>query len=357
MTMAELLSTSEAATLLSPQERARVEEACRQETQFDAMPWYLRTFMTIGAWFSSGFLFTFLFTATGWLLKTHGWVALLVGFGIIWLAVRFRREARQPFVEQVCLSLSVTGHLVCLFALANMAAGWGAAVLLLTALAALLYFWYPDGLHRFLSTLSALTLSTGWICFRDQGRFMFVSEVGWWWHASFVLHVGAILWIFLSPRAPSALRPLGYAAAISLATLLLCPLAIGVFAPDNRGYDPLFCLPLIAAIPLVATGREGLRAHPGTWFTVGLALAVLALGNGYPTLVALLYLVLGFRLQERALTVLGALLALTFATVHYYNLEESLLHKSLSLMASGASLLLLRLFLSRGHWQEEARTA
>jgi len=96
-----------------------------------------------------------------------------------------------------------------------------------------------------------------------------------------------------------------------------------------------------------AGGIPVLREKPPLFLGLALALAVLVwLGSG-GVLLALIFLLLGFSLQNRAILGLGLLLFPVFVTYYYYNLNLDLLAKAGVLIGSGLVMLLLRAGLAR----------
>ena len=96
----------------------------------------------------------------------------------------------------------------------------------------------------------------------------------------------------------------------------------------------------IAAADQSATRRK-------TMVLAGLVITALGVVTSSGVFVALLIAAFGFWRLERALIVLGGLGFAGHLTVYYYQLDLTLLHKSLVLMASGLVLLGIRWWYTR----------
>lgn len=352
MKLSELLSAAEAEGILPSETRAFSETAAARPDP-DSMPWYLHAFITVGAWISSAFFVLFIGALFGDFLLTREPGSVAVGLVGIAVATIVARATRNVFLDQVCLSVSVAGHVLVFLGISGLSRGGslGLTVAIALLLAAGLYFAYPKPLHRFLSVATALMLWDVWLrgVFRPSGFWGARHVYSLLLEANLWAHLALILVAFLLPWRPRlSLRPLGYAAAVSLVVALLIRSGAGSYL----GYASFAVA--TAALAIVAGGRKEIQAHPRLWGVVAAALLAIAYTSGLATLVALFLLVLGFRLQDRALEALGIILAPAFTFFHYYNLETTLLVKSVHLMVSGLIVLLLWLYLSRNRWRREA---
>lgn len=294
------------------------------------LPWFVAVLHGIGGLLSGGFLMGFLATT---LLEGMGdWAFGVTGAGLIALATAILRFRSHPFLRLFALSLSLAGHaalsvyLFETFELDGVVAG-------LVPLAAALYFLYPDSLHRLLSVLGTLTLVAAWIL---EGGTLDPNAI----HGLLLLVAAAAVWCFCGP-APAGARPAGFAAAV---VLLLLPLLILV-PGDTVAIDWLPARAIAAASGLALLWLIR-RNHPGFQGAplIAAALAVAAAGAvTTPGLAfAVVVLVLGFWRGERILTALGLLFLPLFLIVFYYELEITLLDKSMMLIAGGALFLILR---------------
>jgi uncharacterized membrane protein len=78
------------------------------------------------------------------------------------------------------------------------------------------------------------------------------------------------------------------------------------------------------------------------WLVSASGLLLLGIVGTPGVLAGLLLLGLGFALQERTLTSLGLVFLPLFLALHYYQMDITLLQKSIALAAAGLTLLVVR---------------
>ena len=294
------------------------------------LPWYIALLHGLGGLLAGGLLIGFLsFTLLEDLDPPAFGVA---GAVLIAAATAIAGLRSHPFVRLFALSLSLSGHAALSFYLLE-AFELDGLVAALVALCAVLYFVYRDELHRFLSVLATLAVVSAWIL---TGETLGPNTI----HGVLLIVAAAGIWCF-GGELPVGARPTGYAAVV---TLLVLPLLILV--PREHADIDWWAARAIA----VAGGLFVLwlvrRAYPdipsalqaGSAFAIAAAGAVTTPGLAF----AVAVLVLGFWRGERILTALGLLFLPLFLIVFYYELEITLLDKSLMLMAGGALFLILR---------------
>ncbi|MCG8593388.1 MAG: DUF4401 domain-containing protein [Kiloniellales bacterium] len=294
------------------------------------LPWYVALLHGLGGLLAgvllTGFLaFTLLENLDPPAFGVAG--AVLIGTGTAIAGLR-----SYPFVRLFALSLSLSGHAALGFYLLE-EFEFDGLVAALVVLSAGLYLVYRDALHRFLSVLVTLAVVSAWVL---SGETVAPNAI----HGVLLIVAAAGVWCF-SGALSEAVRPIGYAAVV---TLLVLPLL--VLVPREHADIDWWAARAVAVVSgLFVLGliRRAYPGFPGAMLS-GSALAVAAIGAvTTPGLAfAIAVLVLGFWRGERILTLLGLLFLPLFLIVFYYALEITLLDKSLMLMAGGALFLSLR---------------
>jgi hypothetical protein len=360
----ELCLSSERAENFSPERLRGLEETLIQDHRSD-LPWYLRIIVALGAWWASGFFFCFIFVLIGSQLE-HQVTIGCIGVALLILAVAVGRQPWGIFVGQCALAVSLAAQAMIYYGFVNEnhhPVGTVAAISI--GLAALLYVAFPSFLSRLMTCFAALQVTLCWI-YAPGGGDIFSGTlrpesalshlVLFYW----LFHLAALACCFLRPRHSVLLAPLGYAVVASLAAwqvenlFNVWVLSTGISSTSAWiGWTTLHFRTVLTALTLfgcsvwAAGGISTLRENAPLF--IGLALALMALvwiGSG-GVLLSLLFMLLGFSLQSRAILGLGLILFPIFLTYYYYNLNLDLLAKSGVLIGSGAVLLLLRAALNR----------
>ena len=146
-------------------------------------PWYVRAMVAVGAWLASFQVIGFV-AAFG--IMVGGYV--IVGLALIAGAVALRRKYDNDFVVQATLAASLAGQALLAWGIADL--GDAESIELLCAviivMSGVLFFIFPDRIHRVLSVLfaaSALTVNgvalSGALQFEgDQDWFVFTTGAG-----------------------------------------------------------------------------------------------------------------------------------------------------------------------------------
>ena len=314
-------------------------------------PSCLPLIVSIGAWLLSLLVITFAAVLVG---PQYPGTIKALGLTLLIFAVVAGRQKWGLFAGQCALAASLAGQLMIYSGFAD---GYHhlplvQAATLSVSLASLLYLTYPNFLSRLSTCFIALQLVLAWIYADQNGHFSTQLDaqphlwqlIPLYW----ALHLAAIYWCLLRSRAPEALTPLGLALIGSAAVWQLGNLSN--ILPQPAGIITYFQTAITAlalfSIAFAATGgMPALRTRASLFAGLALALSSLAwLGSGEP-LLALLVILLGLLLQDRAVIGLGVLLFL-IALVFYPFTEPAVL------IASGIVILLLRTALSgSGHLQ------
>lgn len=306
--------------------------------------WYQHLLLAVGV-FVAFVCFLLLLTVSDFFNQTSlaqsvwavFFILTAIGFYHHVVAAQSREERTSAvFVTQASFVLIIAGQGLLLFQLPdylNFTHLW--QLTLLTALLAAVTFpLYPVVLSRVISVSAVLFLLLYALPFSMTPVF-------------FALLVGMVVLSF-SLRL-SAWRYLRYACIMVIFLRLTLPLsASGHIVFFNSPYQeinpyPLYFPSLIIAVILCAcilylAAKQ--RRYYGIWL---LCITVLVLSYFLPATLffALLLMLLGYATHDKVITGLGLLLLPYYLFEYYYNLQRSLLDKSLLLMASGSVLLSL----------------
>ncbi|HEX2139318.1 MAG TPA: DUF4401 domain-containing protein [Woeseiaceae bacterium] len=314
----------------------------------DVQPWYVRAMVSFGAWLASLWLIGFV---AGLGILVGGFV--VVGLALIAGAVTLRRQLDNDFVVQATLAASIAGQALLAWGIADSGPGESMELLcgVIIAVSGVLFFIFPDRIHRVLSVLFAASALV---------VLLYVIE----WNAAVPLLgpalAAALVTVHRKRAALTAagqghlLRPLESGLMLSafgcllLSTVYLLP-ALGsefVFYPR-----PWISTVLLGALLLYVgsfTLRPLLEGSTAVPVTYGLMLAVIACAWAAPgILLALIVILLGAAAGERTSARAGIAFLSVFVTAYFYGMETTMLAKSITLCATGAAILGARYLLLR----------
>ncbi len=332
------------------QEQARAALATSQEATA-SMPWFVRALSGFGAWVASWFLIAFLSigVAVG---EEAG--AIFLGLLLTGGAVLVRHAGSSVFLTQLALSTGLAGQGLFIGGVAALTESEKAGAFATLVLQAVLLFVYPDAIQRFLSSLFGSFALLFLLRTAAPGVLVDVGLVG-------LTVLAHHLFLQQGRLQRGQWGALVNPAAFGLVTTLLCSLVVrtwfhrvpGVFREDSAEL-PVGVLTLgLAVVTLYSAWRvlEETHADPGgtagvtAFASLGL-MAVLTLQT--PGVIAAIgVLLLGFHRRSVVLLGMAVVFILTFGVGYYYDLEFTLLVKSLALLGSGLVLLGLRLFILR----------
>lgn len=346
----ELLSDLEVRGRAPAGSVARAEAALTRDAE--KAPWFLTLLMGAGAWIATGF---FLIGAAGLLDFGGGWFGWVVVAALfLGLGLGARRFSSQVFVAQFSLGLTLAGWACGVVGGGELLdADFGGFVVSGVLLAVLVYLLHPDGAPRFFVAVAALIHVTSWFLLEFEGDAAILRNV-----PTVLAAIGAGL-LFTRPGLSRALMPLGHACAVTLAISI--PL-LSVEFDGRRELGPTWPSVLTLALGLgllvqhlLKDAGAELRRELLPLCLAAVTLLGLACWFGGPGLLAAIFLLLLGRASAlRALQVLGLIALPTFLFLYYRDLGVPLLTKSGVVIASGASLLLLRHLLAKRPWAKEA---
>lgn len=306
------------------------------------LPWYLRLVIGVGAWVGALFLLSFVISLVVLAAGATEIAPIVIGALLTAGAIALRRSVAHPFLTQVALVCAFAGQALVIGGTGNaLHSGTAASVAALFVSGALLAA-FPDRVQRFSSTLviiGALTV------------LVFEWKVPGVLDALVLAIVFAVLglWRLAPPaameEAADIVEPIVYGLVIALFGLLIIDSTLGVMdlrdptlawlriGPSAKTGLVLGLLWLASSIfmehGLPLTRPEAMLAFAG----IGL-LGVLT--RPTPAIVtAILVGLLGFDRRAKALVTLATTFFVVFGAVFYYNLQITLLRKSILLAVSG----------------------
>lgn len=310
-------------------------------------PWFVRVILGIAGWIGALFLLGFVGAAFAIVLKSAA-ASLLVGvLCCVGAYFIFRAAAENIFVGQFGLALGLAGQALFIFGLYEQFQHATLTFYLLVLLfETVLTLLLPNFIHRLLTSWGALAALALALAQLELGSLL----PGVIAAAFAVLWLGELRWA----AHGAILRPLGYSLTLILLQLqsLLLPhrgdWLLREFTPHlNRvpWLGKALCAATLLAVAIKLLCDEGiaLTSRAGATLLAVTALAMLVSFPATGVATALLILIIGYAGGNRLLVGLGICAFAGFLSYFYYQLQSTLLSKSLLLVASGAALLLIRL--------------
>ncbi len=305
-------------------------------------PWIVRVLTGGAAWVAAILFLVFLF-ATKLLDMNSAPNQFIASFVLIGGATAARIFIRDNLlVEQAGLASSLAGQAMLIVGVRTALHSWSATWAAGMGLEVLMILVYPDRVARFISTL-ALFLCAFLLIDLDYAWLLPVLVFACAGMVTFFLLHGEIL----PPRLVWPARYVALGAAAVLPALFI-PALVDKTQEVNMGPQNAAAVGLCLLYAIYAIGKD-----PWRWVMIAAVLGVLYLGRSAPGLGSgLLLMGLGFYTVNRVLIGWGILATGIFLFYFYYNMDITLLAKSITLMSTGALLLLLR----AGMWFLEKRT-
>ncbi len=314
--------------------------------EIDVSPWYLRVLQGFTGWFAALFLLGFFLTLFKDFLRQEP-TAFILGALLIFAAYTLLRVRTSEFAGQFGLVLSLTGQCLVVFSwhtLLDNSSGW----LLVAVVEALLAWFMPSFIHRFLTSYAAI-----WALV-----IACVSSPIIWLIPSCLLVAVMVLWLREGQWLAHGdrLRPFAYALTLALLQMhSLTMLSYDEMLRVVQGHhlaDQVWLIRVNEVLlggVLVCTIVQLLQRYEIHWRS---SLGLLALGAGVllalvsqeatGLAVAWTLILLGFANGNRVLLGLGVFTFWAYLGRYYYFLSMTLLDKSYLLMATGLLFLLIR---------------
>ncbi len=326
----------------------------------ESQPWYISVMLAFGGWISGlfliGFLAFLLFETLN--ISYEMEVSLLVG-GLIFLGIAWALLQRGGmFAEQFGIAMATAGISCVGAAIIWLNRGTAVPCLLISLVIAATYPVMHSGVYRFLAAMTAPVFFIWGLDSLIWQNFNYDTFAVSWLRLAlmavcFTLICLALTWSWLNERRwlnsrNNIIAPLLHGSYCSVLAALLCSIALKSEVFINEGLFFVVSsrsIGLGAGVGLIYLGfklTSGIsRANPVRWLYLGLALLGLLFGWYLPGVsVALFGLALSRYLGDKVTMGLTCFALFAYIFYYYYNLQTTLLHKSMTLMVTGLILLL-----------------
>jgi hypothetical protein len=316
------------------------------ESLLEAQPWYISTMVGFGAWLASLLLIGF--------IGSIGFAAdsgfVIVGVLFIGGAIFARIKTENDFMVQSALASSLAGQAVLAYGIVEVSGGndFESVLSIVIVLNGILFFVFPDRTHRVLSILIAMT-SLGFLLYswKFNAVIPILGPVAAAAMVFFYKRQGAIIAI----GKGHLVRPLVTGLMLTAFGFLL--LSTVYILPELRWEFAFYPRPWISTILLGAlllyVGSQvwpqfaavaGSRAMAVFY---GLLVAIIAAAWAIPGLIlALIVIVLGASSGNRLFIGAGIAFLVVFISTYFYGIQLSMLTKSITLVATGVTVLAAR---------------
>ncbi|MCP4765743.1 MAG: DUF4401 domain-containing protein [Gammaproteobacteria bacterium] len=316
------------------------------ESLHETQPWYIRTMVGFGAWLASLLLIGF--------VGSIGFAAdagfVIVGALFLGGAIFARMKSGSDFLVQCALASSLAGQAVLAYGIVQVSGGndFETVLGIVIVLNGILFFVFPDRIHRVLSILIAM-MSLGFLLYSWKFNAV-IPILGPLAAAAMVFFYKKQGAIFASGKG-HLIRPLITGLMLTAFGFLL--LSIVYILPELRLEFSFYPRPWISSILLGA-----LLLYVGTqvWPQIGdvagsremavfygLLVAITAAAWAIPgLLLALIVIMSGASSGNRAFIGAGIAFLVVFIATYFYGIQVSMLTKSITLVSTGAAVLTAR---------------
>lgn len=259
----------------------------------------------------------------------------------------FRRKDKEGFMNPFMISVGFLGQiLISFFLLENYPSGTELAWSLLI-LEVLLLAINPDGIQKLVSSILIVTSIWGLVHLSELFFLIHLLVTACAFGLAYCWTHEAKL-VLTHPNARFFIEPVGVGLAIGCSLILFLSIHREIYTEFVSDWWPstlgIGCA-LSYAVHFVIK-----YYHAQKWriFIFGSIIAVLIPSILSPGIAfALLVTLLGFFRQQRILLALGTILIITFSIAFYYNMQVSLLWKSVALIVTGVLMLGIRQIIER----------
>lgn len=334
-----LLTRLEAEDLLDEKAHRQIRDSVAASSEDRESQWYVHGVVMASAWMAALLIIMSLLEFD---FMRDDRLTVITGIVLITLATLARRKIDSRFVMQLALAFSIAGQF---FVLTGMMAtptddpsrGWAS----LLAVEIILIVVYPDLMHCFLSTVIAVLAAAALLYSLEILNTVHIL-------VAFLVIGSGWIWIeesqYVQKKYVKLLEPLSYGFVTGLLSVLVFSILEESFVLSTWWISTIILTigMLYAADRIVQTHhRPGLhRTRVLLWIATIILAATTLPAPGI--MAALFVLLLGFHRGNRILQVIAFGFLVVFVVTFYYNLDLTLLAKSITLMSSGLVLLLLR---------------
>ncbi|MCK5725737.1 MAG: DUF4401 domain-containing protein [Thiotrichaceae bacterium] len=316
----------------------------------DQCPWYIHVLSSFGAWVSA-WMFFFVVALLGILDEDF---FMIIG-GLLLLAtlfISYKNKDISTFFTQLLLVISLTGHILFSIGVIEIYRSEALVAILLIPISIIFIFFFKQSLHKFLS-FHIIVFSIIFLSY-DLHVLSIVAPI-----IIAMLSIGTLfLWLnesyFLVKSNYKVYVVLKYACV----TALIITTSYFSFKHEMFFYDSweipyltdvaiaisLFMTMIYLITHIIKRLKIGL-IKPITISVITIISLLSILFYHTPAImVSFLVLTLGIERGNKILIPLGVIALISTLIHYYYNLDLSLLHKSLLLMASGSVILVTGIF-------------
>ncbi len=322
---------------LSEKTQTKIAEILKNEET--SIPWFLNALIVISAWMSVLFLVLFflLFIRETDLLIPSGFLLIVTTVYLQFL----KTQTNSFFLNQLILPFNLTGQI---FFIAGIAIEEDIETAAFTTfiMALVLIVIYRDAILRFLSVLLA-TSAILLLCY----EFEIYEAI----HFLIVLMAAATIWYWINQAqhlhnkiTAELYEPLRYGFVIALQLLLLLSILPKSqwIPPITWWFSSLGLTALLLALEYYLLQKNLASFIKRNAIFASTILIGLLLYQAPGIIAAIILLLLAFQRSNRVLMGIAIICMTVFFVAYYYNLNITLLMKSISLISAGTGLLILR---------------
>ena len=312
--------------------------------------WYVRALLGFGGWLAAGFLVAFTFAAFAFVVASPA-AAVVLGLGMIAGAAKaLSAHPGSPFIVQMALASSFAGQALFIYGIAEIIDGLQAAAFVVAMFEATLAVFVRHTVHRLCCATAAgialaIALTLSGAHFLSVGLLAAIVATAW---------LNEFGWA----TSASTVRPIAYGVTLTLVLVQGTWFAQeGLRLLVRSGTPEWFPRWLGSALPAIVLVAVAVRllqrwqrplGDRDAMVTIGVTAAIGAASFAAPGVaVAMMVVLLGFANGNRILMAIGVTALLSYVSAYYYQLETTLLAKSVALSVTGATLLLARWTLAR----------
>ena len=316
------------------------------ESLHETQPWYIRTMVGFGAWLASLLLIGF--------VGSIGFAAdagfVIVGVLFIGGAIFARMKTENDFMVQSALASSLAGQALLAYGIVEVSGGndFESVLSIVIVLNGILFFVFPDRIHRVLSILIAMS-SLGFLLY--SWKFNAVIPVLGPLAAAAMVFFYKRQSVIIASGKGHLVGPLITGLMLTAFGFLL--LSTVYILPEMRWEFAFYPRPWISTILLGAlllyVGTQvwpqigAVTGSPERAVFYGLLVAITAAAWAIPgLLLALIVIMSGASSGNRVFIGAGIAFLVVFIATYFYGIQVSMLTKSISLVSTGAAVLAAR---------------
>ncbi len=326
--------------LLLPDTKPQIITTLQQEREVN--PWFITAIVGISAWLSVILFLFFIFLSK---IINDANSAIIVGLILLSVTIFLHYSQKNKlFIEQLALALNLTGQILFIGGIGAVDGNIVSAALVTWFLEIFIIFVYKNNILRFLAvliaTLASLVLLYEFRLYQGIHIVIILLAAGasWYWLAESDNLTDKIM--------ASLYQPLGYGFIIGLQIVLLLSVMFDI--PDIPNitwwYSTLGLTIILIMLEIYILDGYGISmSAPQSYAIFGSTVLLGLLLYQSPGIIAsIIILVLGFQRGNKVLMGLAIIFLILFTIAFYYNLNITLLMKSITLVTTGIALLSLR---------------